>query len=119
MAAGIYNMELEQGVTKTIQVTYQDSDEQAIDLTGYQGRGSIRYKATDADVIAEFEVTVTTPLEGKVTIVLDADALTNLTLKGKAYNELTMGVYDIELYKDDNVIRLLNGTVSISPEVTK
>jgi hypothetical protein len=117
--AGKYNISVNQGSTFRLAAVYKDSLGDAIDLTGYEGRGQIKFKATDTAPIAEFNVTVPTPLEGSVLIELDADALANVQLKGESYSQKTTAVYDIELYSGDEVIRLLNGTVSISPEVTK
>jgi len=117
--AGEYTLEINQGETKSIQVTYQDALEQPIDLTGYTGRGSIKLKATDATPLAAFVVTISDPTNGVVDIVLDADALEGAALKGKSYSEKTVAYYDIELVNGETVIRLLNGICNISPEITK
>jgi len=117
--AGIFNLEVNQGATKKIQVAYKDSLDQPIDLTGYQGRGAIRLKATDAEPLALFVVTITDEPGGLVDIELPADALEGIALKGAGFNDKTRAFYDIELYKGAEVIRLLNGAVNISPEITK
>jgi hypothetical protein len=122
MAAGVYTLEVEQGSTKTIQIQYKDSEGAPIDITGYSGRGQIRRRASDADPLAAFEVTVSGPLTGVVDVVLPATALAGARLQGASYGDKTVAAYDIELYKTDDVddvIRLLNGVCNISPEVTK
>ena len=56
MAAGVYTLEIEQGVTKSFRITYKDALDAPVDLTGYSGRGAIRLKANDAAPIATFNV---------------------------------------------------------------
>ena len=122
MAAGVYNLDVEQGASKAFSITYKDSLDAPIDLTGYSGRGYIKLKANDSVPLAEFEISIPSPVTGVVEIVLKADALSgNANVKGSKYSEKTIAVYDIELYtaNDEEVIRLLNGTCSISPEVTR
>jgi hypothetical protein len=119
LAAGIYKIIIEKGATKTIQLTYKDALGVPINLTGYQARGSIKQFATDTDVIADFTITIPTPTNGIILVVLPADALANYSLPGKAYDKFLIGTYDIELFKEDGtVIRLLNGYVCFSPEVS-
>lgn len=88
MAAGVYALEIEQGVTKSFRITYKDALDAAIDLTGYSGRGSIKLKAGDAAPLASFVVTVPDPTNGIVDVSLPADALSgNASIKGKSYSE--------------------------------
>jgi hypothetical protein len=117
--AGIYNFSVNQGATKRFSVTYKDSQGAPINLTGYQGRGQIKLRASDPEPIASFTVTVTDPALGIVDIELASTALQGLVLRGKGFNETTDAFYDIEMYNGNEVIRLLNGVVSISPEITK
>jgi hypothetical protein len=122
MAAGVYPLEVEQGATKSFPVALKDSLNQPINLTGYSGRGQIRLKASDSAAIASFVVTITNAALGEVSVVLPATALVGVKLSGSKHSEKTVAVYDIELYKPGDptdVIRLLNGSCSISPEVTK
>lgn len=122
MAAGVYNFEVEQGASKSFSVNLKDSLGVAIDLTGYSGRGQIKIKASDAVPLAELVVEVTDPANGGVTVSLPAAALSgHVSIKGASYSAKVPAVYDVELYTDDDedVIRLLNGAVQISPEVTR
>lgn len=122
MAAGVYTLEIEQGVTKSFRITYKDALDAAIDLTGYAGRGSIKLKAGDSAPLASFQVAITDPTNGIIDVTLPAAALSrNANIKGKSYSEKTAAVYDIEVYTPDDadVIRLLNGVCNISPEVTR
>lgn len=122
MAAGIYNITIEQGATFTITVTLTDGATPAvpIDLTGYTGRGQIRLNATDTTALADFTVTVLTPEEdGKVEITLSATDTEAIATTGLNYTEVLEAQYDVELVNGDEVIRLLNGACYISPEITK
>jgi hypothetical protein len=116
MAAGTYNITIEQGATFTLGVRYLDSDEDPIDLDGYSARMQIRPYAESDDVI----VTIDTGSNGGITIESDwqidieIDADTTET-----FNEYC-GVYDLEIESANGVVtRLLQGKVTISPEVTR
>ena len=122
MPAAVLLIEVEQGASFELVVTYQDSAGDPIDLTGYSGRGQIRTTAAAASTIASFSVGITDPTAGEVTITLAAAALVgSAVITGTSYSDRTQAVYDVELYTaaDANVIRLLNGPCLISPEVTK
>lgn len=121
MSAGVYTLALEKGARKVFQVTYKDALDQPINLTGYSGRGKIRLRARDTDAVASFTVTVSDPVGGVVSIELASDALDALPPRGGTYSDTTEAAYDIELYTADDadVIRLLNGVCTISPEVTR
>jgi len=121
MAAGIYNIVIEQGATFLITVTLNDGATPVpapIDLTGYEGRGQIKLKATDTEPLAVFEVSVTDPTAGEVEILLSAEDSEAIVTTGKTFTDFLEAQYDVELFKGDEVIRLLNGTCNISPEIT-
>jgi hypothetical protein len=120
MGAGVYDLSIEQGTSFSMVVTFEDSNGDPINLSGYSGRGQIRAAATATSVLASFTVTITDAANGEVTIALDPEDSSAIPVKGKNYSEKTEYVYDIELYTvGGEVIRLLNGKASISPEVTK
>jgi hypothetical protein len=87
-----------------------------VDLTGCTARMQIRSKIDSADIL----VSLTTEnggislggALGTVTIVMTATATAALTWKS--------GVYDLEIvFGSGDVRRLLAGSVSVSPEVTR
>lgn len=120
MAAGVYDISIEQGASFSMVVTYEQSSGGPVNLSGYSGRGQIRAAATATAVLAVFDVTVTDAANGEVTISLAPEDSSAIPVKGKNYSEKAEYVYDIELYTaGGEVIRLLNGKASISPEVTK
>jgi hypothetical protein len=129
MSAGVLNIELEQGATKTFSAVYKTADGLAIDLTGYSGRGQVRLTTATGTTLASFTVvlveTADLDTEGnpfwQADITLPASALTGASLEGPRWNNKVTASYDIELYTaaDADVIRLLNGSAFISPEVTR
>jgi len=129
MSAGVLNIELEQGATKTFSAIYKTAAGLAIDLTGYSGRGQVRLTTATGTALASFSVvlveTADLDTEGdpfwRVDITLAASALTSATLEGPRWNNKVTASYDIELFTaaDADVIRLLNGSAFISPEVTR
>lgn len=124
MPAGVHNFIVEQGVGYEFTVQYRQGDGDYKDLTDYQARGHIKEKMSSCDVLAKFDIEITDPLEGGLRISLPPNALTDVKVKGNRHDNYMECVYDIELYKEENgedieVIRLLNGVVKVSPEVTK
>lgn len=124
MAAGIIDFKVEQGTTFTTTITLQTTNTTAWDLSEYSVRGQIRETASSIEKIADFYCTIVEPLEGKIKITLSPEKTSSIKLNGKSYSSLTKYVYDIEIYKvleggSEEVHRVLNGYVFISPEVTK
>jgi len=118
MAAGKYDMVIDQGADFTLQLVVKDNDV-PMDITGYSARAHLRQKVTDPDTNpdAVFTCTVTSPSVGE--ILMEMDHTITRGLVGGHY------VYDLEIYTqdslgdDDVVIRLLQGKAFISPEVTR
>lgn len=119
MAAGKYTIYIEQGSTFSLKINLKDSDSVAIDLTGYTGRGQIRKKSTDTTYLAQFDVSITDATNGEVTITLSAESSSEIVTTGASYLDTLKAYYDIEISKDEKVIRILNGICYISPEITK
>jgi hypothetical protein len=131
------NIELtaQQGTTWEYEIElYQDeANTIPFDLTGYFARGQYRKDRTpDAKLLISFDCEIpgvdpsTNPLFNKVYIMADAarsSALNNTELR---INNLPVlrGVFDIEIYQMDagkeiNVMRPIEGTLIITPEVTR
>lgn len=122
MRAAAHDIYIEQGATLApITVVYKDSNGSVIDLTGYQGRGHVRMRATDEMAVAEFDVTVVNDSGWQVIITMTPEESAKIPAKGKTWEELAHAAYDIEIYteNDAKVIRLLNGIAYVSPGVTK
>lgn len=116
--AGEFLMKILQGTTHAWEIEYKDDQGTPIDLTGFQGRGQIRL-TSNSPVLAEFIVTIIDPILGKLRIELPYTSTENIFLKGKGFRDFTNAFYDIEIFDGTKVIRLLNGQVNISPEITK
>ena len=114
MAAGKYDFKIEQGATFSRQVTWTDSTGTAINLTGYTVSGKVRKKYTDNTPLATFTCTITNAAGGIFTFALTATQTAALVSTG-----VQEGIYDIEASISGTVYRILEGVVTISPEVTR
>lgn len=115
MPAGLYNFAAEQGATLQRTILYTDSNDVATDLTGYTAAMQVRPNAASATVL----LTATTE-NGRITlggaagtIDIDVDASTMEAMTPGKY------VYDLELYNDGVVIRLIEGSFTVKAEVTR
>jgi len=117
MTAGNYNLVIEQGATFRREMVWKDADGNPIDLTSYTAKMQIRKKAGAADPA----IATLTTADG--TIVLGGIAGTIiLNLSNSVTTAITdsAGVYDLELTSGSGfVTRLLEGTFTLSKEVTK
>lgn len=117
MAAGLYHFTIEQGAYFERTITVSDNGV-ARNLTGYIARLQVRTSYQDATPVVDLTtenggITITTPLEGQLVVRMTAAATAALT-------GWTNGFYDLELVPlDGKVDRLLQGKVTLSPEVTK
>ena len=112
MSAGKYNITIEQGADFALSFTLKE-DGSAKDLSDYSARAQMRTKKSSTDIAATFTCTVTDASAGKFSM-----KLSNATTK-----DLSAGTYfyDIELFtaSDANVTRLLEGTATVTAEVTR
>lgn len=119
--AGKRDIKVDQGSKKVITAWLKNSNGTPYDLTGYEGIGQVRETTASEDVIAAFDVEVTA-LEGKVTSTLGATALNGLSLPGPRHDDRTELSFDIKVYKPGDPeadIRILNGTLLVSPGTTR
>jgi len=103
------NLVIDQGTTFTTTLTVTDDDGTALDLTGYTGSAQLRKHYTSSNSVS-FTVLVT-PVSGEVTLSLTANATANITA-GRY-------VYDCELTNSGTVSRILEGIVTVTPQVTR
>lgn len=108
--AARWDIEVEQGATFSRTIEFE-----GIDVNEFDFRGEIRrhYQASDVEAEFEFEKIDDTNLGIELSAKTTADLRSSLSL-----------VYDIEMFYidedgEERVIRLLEGRVRVSPEVTR
>ena len=133
MAAGKYSFIIEQGATLNLELQYKDSTGAPISLAGYEGAMQIRsnysgsgttyltltsslgdtYNFNSGSAFLSFSGSNgTTPVaSGSIGIYAGWIKTEDLTFTGSAY-------YDIELTSGSEKIRLLEGQVQLSKQVT-
>jgi hypothetical protein len=126
MIAGIYNILIEQGTTfyRLIDVMEPDVLDPTIfepfDLTGYTARMQIR-----RDIDSEtpmLSLTSPTVSGNGITVQDGANNALSINITNTVTSSLTSsGVYDLEIIKTSTgfVSRLLQGTITLSREVTR
>ena len=111
MAAGKYNFTLEQGTTFSREITVQESGS-AMNLTGYTGRMQMRSTHDASTIALTFTVAVSNAAQGKL-------QLTSTATQTASVQE-GMYVYDLEIESGGAVVtRLMEGNVTVTPEVTR
>jgi len=130
MAAGNYSFTIEQGATTDFEITYQDSSNTPVDLTGYTARMQIRPNVGSDTVLLTLSSSLdacgtglnlsgsngTTPLSsGSIGVFISAASSSLL--------DFDNGQYDLEIASGSGncavVTRLLKGNVKLSKEITQ
>lgn len=113
--ADLYNTVIDQGATWSLVVTYNDPNGEPINLTfataAMQLRTSPLARTAALTLDTEEGGIVIDPLIGQLTITASAEQ-TSLLAPLKY-------TYDLEVYIGNEVIRLLQGTILVSPETTR
>lgn len=107
--ATVQNLVIDQGTTFSFSFTLSNADGTDKDLTSYAVSAQIRksyYTNTKVDFTTE-----TIPLEGEITLRL-TDSQTS-ELKAGRY------VYDVEIESSSETLRVLEGIITVTPEVTR
>jgi len=112
MSAGTYNLVIDQGSDFALDLVIKQSGT-AMNLTNYTGRAQLRTSVDASSASATFTVTKTNATGGALKLELGAS--TSSSLAAGQY------VYDLEIYTsgDSVVKRILQGDVTITPEVTR
>ena len=129
MAAGIYDILIEQGADWRLFFAYKNADGLPVNLAGYTARMQVRESATGRTKLFELTtengrifidgpngtVEVTIPASLSQPLVIDPKKLA--WIDGKM---VLQWVYDLELLSPDgHVTRLLQGAAHFTPEVTR
>lgn len=102
---------IEQGATFTTTVTVSDGSGGIVDLSDSTIKAQIRksyYSVTSYD----FDVTIESPTNGEVVIEMPAANTVNLNPGRYVYDVIMIDAYDV-------VTRLFEGTVAVTPGVTR
>ena len=108
------NLQIDRGATFSSDVTVTDTDGTAFDLTGYTAAAkmALGYASTRTRVILTTTINGD-PTTGIITISLTADQTSVLEAPARY-------VYDVEITKtsDSTVTRVIEGIITVSPDVT-
>ena len=111
MAAGTYNFVLDQGATFTRQLTVKD-DGSAMNLTGYSVASKMRSTHDSSTVVGTFTCTISNATGGVITMSMNNS--TTAAIEEGIY------VYDLEMTSGSGrVTRLMEGRITVNPEVTR
>jgi hypothetical protein len=103
------NLVIEQGTTFSANIQFLDTNKNPISLAGYSVRSKMRtsYDAANAAVLI---ASVSDAANGNVNLFLQS-ANTSLLPQGRY-------VYDVEAYTGNTVIRIVEGSITVSPGVS-
>lgn len=111
MAAGVYNLSIEQGATWELSLGVEVSEGTDMDLTGSTVESKLAKSHYDDD-----------PLGISATIINHVDGKLRLSLTAAQTSQLDPSheyIYDVELTDSNGVVtRLIQGRISISPSIT-
>ena len=112
MSAGTYNLTIDQGSDFALDLVIKQSGS-ALDLSNYTGRAQLRTSVDASSASASFTVTKTNASGGA--LKMELGAATSSSLAAGQY------VYDLEIYTsgDSTVKRIIQGDVTITPEITR
>ena len=110
MAAGSWDLQIEQGSTFAETYTTTNDDGSPINWTGWTARAQIRVLAApDAELLLDLTPYLTIT-GAAITVLVPATITADLTRSGR---------WDLELTDGITVMRLLQGRALLAPEVTQ
>ena len=115
MPAGQYDITCDQGATFSRVITWKNSNGTPIDLTNYTARLQVRSNYPSSTVLLDLTTENGGITLGGVlgTITLAATATATAAIAADEY------VYDLELITGSNVTRVVEGSFTVTPEVTR
>lgn len=128
MLSGVYNINVEQGASWTLDLTWKDDADVPINLTGYSARMQIRKAYSGAALLSLTSTDGDIVLGGALgTIAITASATQTSAIEVD-YSALNVNdskpcqvmVYDIEVEDGSGTVtRLLQGSAFVYPEATR
>lgn len=104
------NIVIDQGSTFSTDLTLTDENGDPIILNGYTANSQIRKWYTSSSPAAEFNASINVS-SGVITLSLSANQTSNL-IAGRY-------VYDVEIQNGSEVSRIVEGIVTVTPQVTR
>lgn len=104
------NLVIDQGTTFSTDLSLTDENGDALQLAGYTANSQIRKWYTSANPAAVFTTTINSNA-GTITLSLSANQTSNL-VSGRY-------VYDVEVTDGATVSRIVEGIVTVTPQVTR
>ena len=127
MSAGIYNFTIEQGTTVDFEIQYTDVNDLPINLAGYSGRMQIKSgfandRPTTYTSLSSSRYPDGTGLNfsgssGTKPVASGSIGIYISAVSSSAYT-FAKAKYDLELVSGSTVTRILEGTITLSKEVT-
>ena len=123
MSAATYNLFIDQGSDFAVDLVIKENGS-AMDLTNYSGRGQLRSTHESTTIAAYLKVTKTDPTGGALKVELPNGNWTDsggVTRQGSTDIAAGQYVYDIEIFTNADAVvkRIMQGTATINPEVTR
>lgn len=104
------NLVIDQGTTFSTDLALTDENGDSINLSGYTANSQIRKWYTSTNASATFTSLINTT-SGTITLTLSANQTSNL-VSGRY-------VYDVEINNGSTVSRIVEGIITVTPEVTR
>jgi hypothetical protein len=104
------NLVIDQGSTFSTDLSLQDDYGDPMNLSGYTANSQIRKWYTSSNASATFSTSINTS-SGTITLDLSATQTSNLT-SGRY-------VYDVEINNGSTVSRIVEGIITVTPQVTR
>lgn len=116
MSAGRYDIEIEQGSDYVLNILYQDTDNDPIDLSTYTARMQLRESSDSSSSLIEL-----TNTNGRITLgQADPNIVLELTAGDTASLDFDYAFYDLEVVSSSaTVSKVLRGSVKLIREFTK
>lgn len=100
-----------QGATWEMHWPIQNTDKSDADLSGWDARSQVRASRSDDTVLHEFDASVS-----------GSDVVLKVSAAESSAWDWRQGVYDVELFKDEAVVRVVRvtqGTITVDLETTR
>ena len=109
--SGKLDLIIEQGATFSRVITIKNSSNVAVNISTDSFAGQVRKRHQSGTKVADFDFSITDGANGEVTATISHANTTTM--------DTGDFVYDIEWTSGSTVTRLLEGTATVTPEVTR